>query len=511
MNLPHTDWRAMRWLMPQHWSPATRVASGLVCLMMVLILVVDLFTGFLPDRLKDTRRQRSGTAEVVMAQVAASLHNGRTAELRPLLAAVLKQHPGLVSAAVRSTTGRTLAQAGDHPRHWRLLAQERATLDNLRVNIQTNGSPWGELQLAFVPATPPGLTGWLTDPLLQSLCLISWLGFLAFQLYLRRVLRYLDPNSAVPERVRTAFDTLTEGVLVLDAGGRIMLANRTFMALVPAGSADLSGLSAASLPWLNAGLPAAPQPPWMQAVRERQPVTGLPLQVNTAEAGPRRLVLNCSPIDDGHGQVRGCLASFSDVTDLHDRTERLRLALDELHASQREIEAKNEALTQQATRDPLTGCLNRRALMQGIDQAFEQARQAGLPLCCVMGDIDHFKSINDQFGHASGDIVIQAAVRSLQRGLRVGDLLGRYGGEEFCILLPNATAEQAREVAERLRADVQAHVAQALRQAERPQVTMSFGVAAWVNGQDSAASLIDRADQALYRAKKGGRNRVALA
>ena len=128
-----------------------------------------------------------------------------------------------------------------------------------------------------------------------------------------------------------------------------------------------------------------------------------------------------------------------------------------------------------------------------------------------MGDIDHFKSINDQFGHASGDVVIQAAVKAINRGLRVGDLLGRYGGEEFCILLINASASQGLEVAERLRAEVEATVGQALRQPERAQVTMSFGVSQWVAGQETAAALIDRADQALYRAKKAGRNQVALA
>ncbi len=490
------------------WSPATRVASGLVSLMIALILVADLFTGFFPDRLQVAKQHRSSAATAVMSQVSTALRAGRTGELQEILGSALRHEPQLLSAAVRGVGGETLASVGNHARAWTLLPDDHSTIDNLRTSILANGEPWGELQLAFTPALPAGVIDWLRDPLLQGMLLISALGFVAFQLYLRRVLRYMDPNSAVPERVRTAFDTLTEGVLVLDPKGHIMLANRTFLALVPPGGSALSGLSAASLPWLVADLPPEEAPPWLRAVRENKAVTGLCLRIDTADAGRRKLVLNCSPIDDGSGRVRGCLASFSDVTELHERTERLRVALDELNASQREIEAKNEELTRQATRDPLTGCLNRRAFMQETDQRFDEAVNGGAPICCVMCDIDHFKSINDQFGHASGDVVIQSAVKSLARGLRVGDLLGRYGGEEFCILLPNTSMAQALDVAERLRADVDATVASALRQPARPKVTMSFGVAQWDARVDTPAALIDLADQALYLSKKNGRNRV---
>ncbi|CAN5827683.1 hypothetical protein BH11PSE8_BH11PSE8_11710 [soil metagenome] len=490
------------------WSPATRVASGLVALMVALILIADLFTGFFPDRLQEAKRYRSGAATLAMAPVSAALRAGRTESLQGILASALRHEPQLVSAAVRTVGGEVLASVGDHAHAWTLPPGDHSSIDNLRTAIFTNGQPWGELQLAFEPALPDSLLGWLRDPLLQGMMLTSALGFIAFQLYLRRVLRYLDPNSAVPERVRNAFDTLTEGVLVLDPKGNIMLANRAFLALVPPGGSAPSGFGAAALPWLVAGLPPSDSLPWLTAMRDKRRITGLPLTIDAAGDGTRQLVLNCSPIDDGSGRVRGCLASFSDVTELHERTERLRVALDDLNASQREIEAKNEELTRQATRDPLTGCLNRRAFMQEADQRFAEVVNGGAPICCVMCDIDHFKSVNDQFGHASGDVVIQSAVKSLTRGLRVGDMLGRYGGEEFCILLPNTSMTQALEVAERLRADVDANVGDALRQPARPKVTMSFGVAQWNPSVDTPAALIDLADQALYFSKKNGRNRV---
>jgi diguanylate cyclase (GGDEF)-like protein len=198
------------------------------------------------------------------------------------------------------------------------------------------------------------------------------------------------------------------------------------------------------------------------------------------------------------------------VTELHERTEGLRVALVELHASREEIRQKNEELTLLATRDPLTGCLNRRAFLADSERALAAAAAAaaGQPLCAIMCDVDHFKSINDRFGHGGGDEVLKAVAKALGRGLRTGDLLGRYGGEEFCIVLPDATLAQARVIAERLRAEVEANAGSAVRHLADVKVTMSFGVD--VLGADMAnfAALVDRADQALYRSKQTGRNRV---
>jgi diguanylate cyclase (GGDEF)-like protein len=489
-------------------SPATRVAAGLVSLMVMLILGVDLFTGILPDRVGEARRLRTDSALALTTQVNAALRQDRGADLQAVLTAAARHDPLLQSVAVRTVAGELLAQVGDHEHHWHLAADEPSTLDNVRMPILADGRPWGEVQLGFGPALPQTLGGWLCDPLVLGIVLLTVAGFGVFQLYLRRVLRYLDPNSAVPERVRTAFDTLSEGVLVLDRAGNIMLINRTLRSLHPGITDDLIGTRAAALGWIVGSLPPAPEPPWALAVRDNRPRLGYRLRVEATGAEPRELVMNCSPISDGSGRVRGCLASFSDVTELHQRTEHLRVALDELNASKREIERKNEELTLQAMRDPLTGCLNRRALMQEGERCVERARRNAEALCCIMCDIDHFKSVNDQFGHAAGDVVIQAAVKSLSRCLRLGDLLGRYGGEEFCVVLPAASLVQALEVAERLRAEVEANVAAALRQPSRPKVTMSFGVALWTPEVAGPAELIDRADQALYQSKQHGRNRV---
>jgi diguanylate cyclase (GGDEF)-like protein len=127
-----------------------------------------------------------------------------------------------------------------------------------------------------------------------------------------------------------------------------------------------------------------------------------------------------------------------------------------------------------------------------------------------MGDIDHFKRFNDVHGHAVGDKVIQAVAKALGSKLREGDVLCRYGGEEFCIVLPNATAEQAAAVAERARETVEAHAGESIRSADVGKVTSSFGVATLKLGSATLDALVDRADTALYTSKNNGRNQVTV-
>ena len=155
----------------------------------------------------------------------------------------------------------------------------------------------------------------------------------------------------------------------------------------------------------------------------------------------------------------------------------------------------NQRLTELARTDPLTGLVNRRALAEILDREIERARR-GQRLSVVMLDLDRFKRFNDRFGHPVGDQLLEAAARAWCDVTRGGDVLGRYGGEEFLAILADCSRELATEVAERMRSVVPMGQ------------TVSVGVASW-SPDDDAASLVSRADKALYRAKEAGRNRVA--
>ena len=168
----------------------------------------------------------------------------------------------------------------------------------------------------------------------------------------------------------------------------------------------------------------------------------------------------------------------------------------------------NRRLTHVAMTDPLTQLSNRRHGLDHFAAEWEFARANNLPLSCLMIDIDHFKGINDTHGHKAGDAVLITLATLLQAGARSGDLVFRYGGEEFCIICPNATQEMACVVAERIRQDV---AAQFFRLGDRDiAITVSIGVAVMMPTHSDKEALIYDADSALYYAKNAGRNRVGF-
>ena len=156
--------------------------------------------------------------------------------------------------------------------------------------------------------------------------------------------------------------------------------------------------------------------------------------------------------------------------------------------------------------DPLTGLLNRRAIDEALAAEVQRARRLGVPFSVLMLDVDHFKPINDTHGHAAGDRALQHLATLLTSQMRDIDRVGRYGGEEFVVLLPGTPQEQAHGLAQRLCEKVAA-LPPMWRDTPLP-VTVSIGLAEWLGDSDGLPALLARADAALYRAKEGGRNRV---
>ncbi|WLI14147.1 MULTISPECIES: GGDEF domain-containing protein [Pseudomonas] len=166
------------------------------------------------------------------------------------------------------------------------------------------------------------------------------------------------------------------------------------------------------------------------------------------------------------------------------------------------------AATQSALRDPLTDTGNRIAMDQTLEREIEMSRRHSQPLSLLMLDIDHFKHINDTYGHSAGDEVLKAVAASIKNQLRNVDMVFRFGGEEFMILLSNTSREAAAMVGERLRFAAQAQDYEA--EGKMIDLTVSIGCSTLLPGE-SAESLLRRADSALYVAKREGRNRLAMA
>ena len=171
-----------------------------------------------------------------------------------------------------------------------------------------------------------------------------------------------------------------------------------------------------------------------------------------------------------------------------------------------ELRKLNEELNLRARFDSLTGCVNRRQFLDSLEGELKQSRRFGYPCALAVLDIDHFKSVNDQYGHAAGDAVLKNFADSVGHCLRSSDLFGRLGGEEFGLLMPDTSLAGALGLAERIR-DV---VAQAVAEVgtHRISCTVSIGVASWRGGGEAAEALMARADEAMYEAKRSGRNRV---
>ena len=168
-----------------------------------------------------------------------------------------------------------------------------------------------------------------------------------------------------------------------------------------------------------------------------------------------------------------------------------------------------QALHENSVRDELTGCFNRKHAMDVMDGELRRARRSGLPLSLIMFDLDHFKQVNDRFGHLCEDAVLAAVGERMNAVLRGSDLKCRYGGEEFLILLPDTTFAGALRVAELLRGELGEHPVRWSESAAR--VTASFGLTAVIPGELDATAIIGRADAALYLAKRSGRNCIRPA
>jgi diguanylate cyclase (GGDEF)-like protein len=491
-------------------SPLVQMTMALVALASTLVILGSLFLDTMPDRGAQDRAVRKAVGEALAVQMAEMLRRDDPREIEQSMAAIVSRTDGLRSIGVRRADGTLVLQAGPHEQQWRIGNQELSRPEQVSVPLNTQGQRWGRVEMAFAADDTHPVLAFLHEPLVQMLIFIGIAGWLVFGLYMRRALQHLDPASVVPERVQGAFDAMAEGVVVLDSRGRVMLSNRAFRGLHPQLAEVGTGSQLSTLPWLSECLPAdATQHPWARAMAERSANAGTALEAGHG-TDKRQLVLNAAPISDAGGAVRGCMVTVNDLSALHRANDALREAMSELAASKQQVEQKNLELERLATRDPLTGALNRRAFHESFDTLVAKARETGSGLTCMMVDIDHFKAINDSHGHGIGDRVIQETARKLQASLRAPDLLCRWGGEEFCIVVGGTSAAESAELAERMRQRIEREAGAAVREVASLRVTVSIGVETLSRKADSAPALIERADAALYRAKRGGRNRVVV-
>jgi PAS domain S-box-containing protein len=302
-----------------------RIALGLVSLTVLLVLILDFAFGLLPDEVQNARRVRERIAASLAVQLTSLVEADDRRTIQRTVDTSVTKEGEILSVAVRRANGDVVVKSGDHDKHWVAPKEGKSTLTHILVPVYSGKELWGRVEMSFKPVGPQTWYEWLRHPTVLLIVALTFGGFVFYYFYLRKVLQHLDPTAVIPDRVRMAFDTLAEGVLVIDTKGRINMANSAFRRLHPQASTGLLGQNVAMLDWLKASLPDSPEEhPWNQAMQTREPVTGTVIEIPQGGGRIRKAVMNCSPIVDNVGRARGCLATFDDVTELEEKNVELQ-------------------------------------------------------------------------------------------------------------------------------------------------------------------------------------------
>ncbi len=315
----------------------TRIAIGLSGLLVTLLLLAS-FIGLVPEPEIAIRDGRAALAETIAINSSALVTQQDLRRLEAELKLAVERNDDLLSAGLRQASGRLLSTVGSHEVHWSQVPGEYSSDTQVSVPIWAGRTKWGQVELRFKPLKQAGLMGYLTNPLLQLSAFLGTTAFLLFYLYLGKMLKHLDPSQAIPGRVRSALDTMAEGLLVLDNKQRIALANQAFGRVVGQDAEKLTGMPVAEFVW-GAG-DGAPLPvdlhPWNIALREGQPQINQTIKLTLADGDLHTFMINCSPVLGSGGKYAGVLVSFDDVTELEQKEIELR-------KSKEEAEAANQA------------------------------------------------------------------------------------------------------------------------------------------------------------------------
>ena len=496
-----------------------RLAVALVCVGASLILGAHWF-GVIPDSKPVAARAKNRLSEAIAVHAAAHVRKQQWLDLKTVLQTHVDRNPELLSIGLRSDLGVLRIDTGHHAEISAACHDDAAQASDssvtvpsaqlVKVPITLNRRNWGHVELCY---QAPG-KGWhatlAEHPVVPLLVFFIATGLFVYTFFVTRILGIFRGTQVVPDRVKQALDTLAEGLLVLDEGGQIILANRAFADTTGIPPEDLSNRHADDLGWMTAS-EEDEEPdtsddslPWSRAIDRSVVQTEQMLRYQLPDGSERIFSVNAAPLGT-EGSRRGALATFRDVTHVEEHRVELENMLSLLRSSRDEIKRKNGELEILATQDALTGCLNRRAFFERFEVYWNSAHENDEHLAAIMVDIDHFKSVNDTYGHQVGDNVLRAVSRSIRKRFEEIGLVCRYGGEEFCIVLANCSLNQAMELSEQLRRDVAAII---FDDPAELRLTASLGVSELRFKPENVQEMIAQADLCLYKAKESGRNCV---
>lgn len=352
-----------------------RIAFGLVSILLSTILMA-VFTGIGPDARQAVMRGREKLCESIAINSSILISRDDLTRMEGILSAMVERDGDLLSAAIRRADGRSYVQIGDHMAHWG--DDSRSTDSQVQVPLWSGKSKWGTVELRFRPVTARGVSGIIHSPWTKHIAMVGIVCFVFFSVYLRMVLRQLDPSKAIPKRVQSALNTLAEGLLVTDKKGHVVLANEAFARWAGESPERLIGRAATKFPWTIPGDDgASDRYPWVRAIEDKALQPHVLLELIDCQGKQLTLLANSSPVLGHDGQYRGVLTSFQDVTELEEHKIELLKAKE---AADEANQAKSEFLARMSheIRTPMNAILGYTEVLQRGFAEDEQQRQEHL-------------------------------------------------------------------------------------------------------------------------------------
>ena len=283
-----------------------RVVIGLLGLT-ISVVMLGFFLNIVPDRAMAVRQGRTVLAEAIAVHTTSAVLSADFQYLNNDFKLLVDRNPDLLSLGLRRHDGAVLVTTADHADRWQAMSGEHSMDTQVRVPIYSGEPKWGQLELRFEALDPGGFMGLTHHPMIRMIGFMGLLCYVGFYFYLGKVLRQLDPSRAIPGRVRSALDTLAGGLLVLDRKEQIVLANKSFAAMLGKASDNLLGYRAGDLPWMDkkGKKIKPPDRPWVQALKSGEAQTNRGLRLRRAKRKWLTFNVNCSPVLGAGGKYAG--------------------------------------------------------------------------------------------------------------------------------------------------------------------------------------------------------------
>ncbi len=357
-------------------STRLHMAMGLAALTVGVLLTAS-YLQLIPDGEALVRQHRAALAETIAITVSSVLNEERTEALADTLAFISERNASLQSIGVRAQDGALLLDVHDHAAQWSAKAGAQSTDAEISVPVWKGDRQWGSVELRFTALRASGWRGHLQDPSLRLSAFTFTACAVFFYFYLQRMLRALDPSRAVPQRVRAAYDTLAEGLVVLDHQGAMVLANKSTSTILGLPENKLIGRSLSEFGWSRADghVLAREELPWQRALSDKLAQRDTHMHVRGTSGARFALRANCSPILDDAGGIQAVVVSFQDVTELEQRGAALQVAKEQADAAN---EAKSQFLANMSheIRTPMNAILGFTEVLRrsGLRQSSEASK-----------------------------------------------------------------------------------------------------------------------------------------